>query len=332
MLSSVLAAAAVLSSPSERVELAYRAYRDWSFELPAERWSRVSTELPGGFAVELEGTALRVDADGDGEPEQLVEGRVDDAGVRSALAVCRGEDGSPRVFRLRDEGAGWTCAPSGAISGHVAGTKVTVIDQDNDGRFDGYGTDALVLGTGKRAHFLSRVVNLGGALHRLDVEADGSALEHAPYEGRTGVLDLTTSLDAEAKLLTAVVRGEDGRHSFDLAGTEEGLRVPAGRYELHSGSFGLGRARVWVTRGDAESLVVPAGGRVELDWGGPVRAEFAYRRRGDELAFHPDHVWYYGAAGERYVGWQPIGESPEFRVLERESGTELAKAVFPGSS
>ena len=40
----------------------------------------------------------------------------------------------------------------------------------------------------------------------------------------------------------------------------------------------------------------------------------------------------YGAAGEQYSGWNPIGKSPEFTVKEKGSGAELARAVFAGST
>lgn len=327
-----LTSLAAAGQESERAELSYRTYRTWKLELPQESYARVSGELPGGFAVKLDGVKLLVDADGDGSLERTVEGRVDDLGVRSAVLVCRRAEGRPFGFRLRDAGEGWTFAPAGAAVGKARGVKLQVIDQDNDGRFDGYGTDALVVGTGTRAQFLSEVVNLGGELLTIEVAADGSALELAPYEGPAGVLDFRTELDAEAKLLTAVVRSKDGRRSFDLAKAPTGLRVPAGEYHIHGGRFGLGKAVVDVRPGTAKALAVVAEATTSLDWGGPVRAEFAFQRQGAEIAFHPDHVWYYGAAGEQYSGWNPIGKSPVFTVKEKGSGAELAQAVFAGST
>jgi hypothetical protein len=88
---------------------------------------------------------------------------------------------------------------------------------------------------------------------------------------------------------------------------------------------------VTVTQGDADYVDVDAGAATTLEWGGPVRAEFAYHRRGGELLISPAEVWYYGAAGEQYSTWYPVGKSPEFTVKEIGAGTEVAKALFPGS-
>jgi hypothetical protein len=46
----------------------------------------------------------------------------------------------------------------------------------------------------------------------------------------------------------------------------------------------------------------------------------------------PADVTYFGRAGEEYFIWDPVGKSPEFSIVERKAGTELTKAMFPGSS
>ncbi len=329
---ALLAAIAPHADQPGHADLEYRTYRNWRIGLPAEVYTKVSGSLPGGFTVEASGTTLEVDTDGDGSTDRTVEGQVDDCGVRRATVTCRTATGTGRAFRLRNEGAGWHFAPSGAAIGKLEGTKVQFIDQDNDGRFDGLGTDAMIVGTGKRAQLLSEVVGVGDTLYSITVAPDGTSMSWEPFTGDSGVLDFTSALDAEAKLLSAVVISEDGKRSFDLAGAPSGLRVPAGQYKIHSGAFGLGTATVRVEPGSAKPLVVPANGRLALDWGGPVRAEFAFQREGDKVAFHPDYVWYYGAAGEQYLGWAPIGKSPTFTVSEKDTGDELVTAVFPGST
>ena len=68
-----------------------------------------------------------------------------------------------------------------------------------------------------------------------------------------------------------------------------------------------------------------------LRTGGPTRAEFAYQREGDEIVFSPAAVWYYGAAGEEYKDWNPVGKSPEFTIKDSNTGRVLASAIFPGT-
>ena len=340
------AAAAGSASSALEVALKDKPTRSFAWELPAENWQPVSGTFPiahaGGasFAVQKAGDALMVDCDGDGQTERRIEGRKDpDTQITSAFVVLESEraDGTPLRYglRLRKRVKGWEWSTSTAAVGKLendgATTKIAVIDQDGDGVYGEIGEDALVVGSGKVCTFLSETVHVAGELYALQVAADGSSLELAPYEGATGTLDARAELKTEGKLLAAVVRSVDGQHSFDLAKSRGGLKVPAGQYRVHRGHLGLGKAVVTVESGRMKPITVSAEEKTVLTWGGPAQAEFAYHRKGDELMIRPDEVWYYGAAGEEYKNWSPVGKSPEFTIKERKLGTELAKALFPGS-
>lgn len=331
------------SLAGERIDLRSQAFRRFAFELPGETWRRVgdAIELPGlgdaRFPAELAGEGLRLDTDGDGALDRTLEGRLDEAsGERRAFCVL--ERGLPDgrtlryAVRLRDHGTGWQWSSSGALAGRIGDVRVLLFDQDGNGRFDDVGEDALLFGGGTIAHYLSEVVSVGGELLRLAVEPDGTALSLEPYTGPSGVLDVRSELETKGKLLAAIVQSEDERYSFDLARASGGLRVPAGTYRIVRGKLGLGKGFVRVIPGRANELVVAPGGETVLDWGGPVVAEFEYVRRGGLVQLDPNRVWYYGAAGEEYVGWTPIGKSPVFTIKERALGTELAEATFPGTS
>jgi len=95
--------------------------------------------------------------------------------------------------------------------------------------------------------------------------------------------------------------------------------------------IGLGESRVSMSTGRSVSFEVPSGGAKEISWGGPVRAEFAYRQSDEEVELHPDAVWYYGKHGEEYIGWNPIGKSPQFTFRNKKTGREIAQAYFPGT-
>ncbi|MBL6719892.1 MAG: hypothetical protein ISQ08_00615 [Planctomycetes bacterium] len=326
----------------EVVLLKDRPSRAFEVVLPAERWFPVGELFPiahaagAGFAVAPEGEGLLVDADGDGALERTLEGVLDEGtGVRSAFVVLEGEraGGAPLRYgvRLRNEGKGWEWAPSGTVRGQLGDLRIQVIDQDGDGVFGEVGQDAIVLGSSDHATFLSSTLSIGGAVQTLTVAPDGSSLEVSPFTGPTGSLDLASEFDGDARILAAVVRSTDGQHSFDLAWAEGPLQVPVGRYRLHGAVIGLGDARVEVAEGAMQPLVVAAQAETALAWGGPTRAEFAFQRSGDQVAFDPEQVWWYGAAGEEYRGWAPRGKSPEFTIKERKLGTELLKALFPGS-
>lgn len=310
------------------VTLEHRAIRDGEIELPGERPVRVgrgfdfTATLGRVFAAEPAGTSLRVDTDGDGALDVTVESP-------GGAVTLVGEGGKRYALRLV-ESAGWSALPGGAAQGEILGTKLRVIDQNLDGDFCDVGEDALVVGRGSVAVPLTAVLSIDGALHELDVAADGASAVHRPFGGSAGTLRLGPCA-TKAKVLSAVVRSADGRYSFDVARAEEGLLVPAGTYRLASGSIGLGENRVRVAPGRSEPFDVPGGGTREVAWGGPVRAEFEFRRSAGQVDLSPDAVWYYGRAGEEYVGWTPLGKSPRFTLRDKRTGRDIAQAHFPGT-
>lgn len=311
------------------VELSHRRYREWNITLPAETFTSVGDgiRLAGGervFAAALEGTHLLLDLDGDGATDVRIEG--DDGS-----ALLRAEDGFRYAVRLKRGPGGWSYAASGAMNGTLEGTPVSIIDQDNDGVYGEVGEDAILVGRGSVATWLGETLVVDGALHRLTVGADGGALELTPYEGDTGTLSVRDGFHGDGKILSAVVRSADGRHCFDLASVAGAVPVPAGDYHIESGRIGMGEMAVKVARGSAKPLTVAAGAAQEFAWGGPVTAEFAFQRQGDQVGFSPDAVWYYGALGEQYLEWFPVGKSPVFVVADAASGQEVARAMFPGS-
>ncbi len=324
------------------VTLRDRSQRDFDLSLPAMAWRPVAGKIPvvhaggEGFLAKPQGLGLSIDTDGDGKADRLVEGSVDPATqVRKAWVRLTGQRAGGEkleyAVRLQDEGKGWQWAPSGYVQGMAGKTKVRIVDLDGDGRFDGYGTDAMVLGSGSIAGFLSKVMHVDGELVSIDVAADGSQIALEAFTGPTGTIDAKSSLETDGKLLAALVRSENGQMCFDLARARGPLSLPVGSYRIHSGALGLGDARLMVGPGRTSALELAQDQALVLDWGGPAKAEFAYKRSGSEVAFSPDQVWYYGNAGEEYFGWDPIGKSPEFTITEAKLGTELEKALFPGT-
>lgn len=344
---TLLMAAAAPAPPTavellDRVELQDRSLRSFEVQLPADAWHKLSGEIPvphaggTGFTVRPEGVGLAIDTNGDGQTDRLIEGKIDEVTkARSAWVRLEAKRANGESFeyaaRLQDAGKGWHWAASGCVQGMAGKTKVRVLDLDGDGQYDGYGSDAVILGTGNIASYLSEVINLDGELYTAQVAADGSSIALEAYTGEVGTIDAKSALETDGKLLSAVVRSADGKLCFDLARARGPMKVPAGEYKILSGQLGLGDARLMVGPGAAKSLTINTGANLNLEWGGPARAEFSYERMGSEIAFSPDKVWYYGKAGEEYFGWDPIGKSPEFSVKERKAGVELAKALFPGT-
>jgi hypothetical protein len=342
ILSSLVLAAMAPGAPSMgdttaavHVDLKAKASRKWGYELPAEQWRPVGTEvtLAGRmFAAKIEGEALLIDTDGDGELERRIEGRENrDTKKHQAFVTLQDEFTGPHSLRLtKDKSGNWFWSTSCIRTGKVDGQKVTLIDQNGNGIYGETGVDAMIVGSGKIATFQSNVVRVGDALYTMDVEEDGSSLSVQPYQGATGLLDLATDLTTDGKLVSAIVVSEDKSLSFDLALFGEGQAVPAGTYEIHAAKIGLGSQRVSIDPGEIEKLDVEAGEETNFSWGGPTHAEFAVMRKGDQLQMDPYKVYYYGDGGEEYIDWLPLGKSPEFTITYTIDGSQIEKkAVFP---
>lgn len=333
---SILSLAGVAPAPLS-ADLAFRPYKEWDILLPQEQFQGVAggIRLPhaGGesVAVRLEGTVLYVDRDGDGECEAKVEPL--ERG-QTALLVLRvpGEGGADKSYAVRLSSDGkWSYSASGAMVGEVEGTRLQLIDQNNNGRFDDYGEDAMIVGRGRAASFLSKVVRIGEALYTIDVQDDGTRIDYAPYEGPVGTLDLGSDHESKARMRSVVVQSRDGAHSFELSRSKGGVKVPAGEYSVHSGKVVLGKSQADLRTGRSQWIEVEAGATAQVAWGGPVKAEFEYARSGDAVQIGPLDIYYYGRAGEEYSNFMPLGSSPNFAIKDKQTGEVLVNAKFPGN-
>lgn len=335
------AAPAAAATEGGEVALEYVTLRTWNLRLPKETLTAVGAGIAiphqGGatFAARLDGTALLVDTDGDGETDARVE-RTAGVPVATGLVKLTGKTpggaGLTWAARLVEDGTGWRFAASGAMTGKIGATRVRIVDQDNNGRYDDWGVDAMIVGRGDTASFLSRTVLVGGKLLAIDVKPDGSSLTWSPYAGETGVLDLAAGAATKAKVRSLIVRSEDGQQSFDLSGIEGGATVPVGAYALWSGELVLGDSALQIRRGASKAISVEKGKTARPEWGGPVRAEFEYERRGGQVGFDPAKIWWFGRLGEEYHDWTPLGKSPEFVVRDTTTTEEILRVKFPGST
>lgn len=318
------------------VELSYRAFRRFEFELPDERFAPIGDGFPiphaGGdvFAAKIEGGALKVDATGDGTFAAHVEAPPPG---ETAVVTLRapGADGNEVRWcaRVRIGRSGWEYACSGGLVGNLGGTKIVLFDQDLDGVYGEIGEDAVVVGRGRNASTMGSVLLVDDALYTAEF-VDGS-LTLAPYAGETGVLDLRSEFVTNGRPMSLRVADRSHGHYFDLALYPEGAPVPAGSYRFVGGQLASGDNRVTIDAGRMKRIEVAANESTVLEWGGPIRGEFTYAQAGSTYTFSPSDVWYYGGAGEQYVNWTPLGASPKFVIVDSSNRAELVSGVFPGS-
>lgn len=331
---------------ADSVDLKYRSYRNWTIELPSEKWFAVKDgiKIPhaggDGFAVAMEGNDLQFDTNGDGELDRTVKPIVDlKTGVATTRVVLSSQTKSGSKFRyavrLRKDASGWEWAPGGALAGTIstdAGpVPIRIIDQDGNGRFNDIGRDAMVVGASVHATLLSKAIYVGDTLQNIEIAGDGKSLTLSTYDGPTAEIDMTSTFNSKAAMISSVIVSTDNQYSFDVGAIEGSVKVPAAKYRVVRGVLGLGEQRVQILAGRMTAFELTADETKTVDWGGPIASEFEFGRTGGQLQFSPDHVWYYGKAGEQYVGWDPIGKSPEFKIVDADTGEVLEVAVLPGS-
>lgn len=325
-LALVGSAAAQALPESGEVALKTKIQRRQKLLLPGEAATAVATGfhfqdgIGADFRADIDGEALLIDADADGKLETRIEG---DKGF-----VVLENNGRRYGVSLSKQGE-WSFVSGSMVTGELGGTKIRLVDQNHNGRFDDVGKDALVVGNGRAASFLSEVVSIGGQLRKIEVAADGSKLRFSPYTGATGKLSLHAVTDG--KVMAAVLNSTDGRYSVHLSKHDADMVVPAGDYELHSGVLSLAGSRVAMAKGRSRAFTVKADAAEKLAWGGPAKAEFAYQDAGGQLTFDPNRIWFYGANNEEYKNWNPVGKSPLITVVDRATGAVIAETRFPGS-
>lgn len=315
---------------AESFALKYRAMEKWDVILPEEQWTSFDNEIPigEGFLAKKAGPlGLEVDTNADGRLDEKVRG------VRGFLKLRgKGSDGEPYncAIRLKGDGKTWRFAPGGAMIGKLKGTLVKVFDQNNNGFYDDYGTDAMVVGKGGAAGLLSKVVNAGGTLYHFEISADGRKASYRPFIGETASIDVCSDYDSRGKLVSAVLSSEEGDHHFNAAaGGKKPYTVPAGTYTVSSGYVTKAGESVHLRTGKMAPFTLKPGQERDLAWGGPVVAEFDYTVE-EETITVPPNVAFYGRAGEEYHTFWPEAKSPKIIVTDKKTKKVLTSGRFGG--
>lgn len=310
--------------------LKYKSIKKWEMHLPKETWSGISFEIPvahaggPGFVVDNSAFSLEIDTDGNGKPDEKVKGQ-------GGSVVLKAKDANGKTFqyaiRVRKDRDNWVFASSGVMSGKIGGETITLIDQNNNGVWNEIGVDAMIIGKGNSASFLSRIVNLGGELFLFEASENGADMAITPYEGDAGNLNGVAGYESKGKLTHAVFVSGDGKVSFDLAGAKNGMLVPAMDYHLVSGFVEKGSEKVKIRRGDMRSITVKNGVDRVVEWGGPLSMEFDhFRNSPEEVTVNLPS--FYGKSKEEYYDFYPGGKSPSIIVTDKASGKEVWSGKF----
>jgi hypothetical protein len=310
----------------------------WEFILPAEKPIDIGVGPDGnrmipiphaggpGFICAVDGMALAVDTNGDGKVDEKVKGL-------GGSVLLRAKNAEGKTFsygvRITKNGTAWQYATGCAMSGKVLGEDVKLIDMTGNGRFDDFGADAMIVGSGKAASYLSKVISVGGKLYEIQVDASGSSVTTTPYAGQTGTLNLMSGFKSEGSLTSAVVINEKGDLSFELSGSRSGSVVPAGEYKLASGSARKGGESVRIRAGNTKPFVVESDKTSTVEWGGPLTLDFEYTVEKDKITVPPT-VKFFGRGGEEYYEFKPDATSPKIIVFNAGTKKKVTEGRFGG--
>lgn len=329
----VFGASGLCGQSTEATAFEVKTHPKWKWTLPAETWSKVGAMIPiphqkgEGFQVSRDGSKLRIDHSASGGQGTEV------AGV-SGSVVLRGTNAEGGEFaypvRLRKVGEDWEWASGGSMQGTFEGQAIHLFDQNNNGRFNDLGQDAMIVGKGEAASFLSKVVSVKGDLYTAEYAADGRSVQFAPFVGESGKLDLASQFKANGSLDAVVVNSADGQWSFEVSGAKKGLNVPAGEYVIASGRVSAGSEKAKVRTGGMKPIVVAAGQTASVAWGAEMHLDFDFTAGGGQVTVDPANMRYIGAAGEEYYDWEPNAVSPKILIANAKSGRPLGEGRFGG--
>ena len=289
-------------------------------------WDDVSGgELPirgvkgGLIKFELRAPVIAIDLDGDGNLESS--GKQEIWTVKAAHA-----DGSTTnySFKLRRDANFFFVSRACMATGEIAKTPIQIVDENNDGKFNGIGQDAIHIGNAPSAQPLSRIVNVKGDLYEIAVDEGGTKLTYRKWTGPAGTLDLCAGYKGKSKPTLAVV--SRGDLYFDCS-QKGGSKVPAGDYDFSIGHVGPSRDQFAVIeKGNMTSISVKPDETTTPDWGTPGKIEFLVTKQGNLMNIGKKSVHAFGKGGEAYTEWIPAGFKTNCEIIEEASG----KRIFYG--
>jgi hypothetical protein len=298
--------------------LTYKSLPKWNLILPKEQWTTFTKAIPirhanseEGFIANVALMTVSLDTDGDGKADSDVKGT-------SGYAELRGKDAAGKAFtyaaRITNDGTKCSFAASGALVGSLNGVAISVIDANNNGVYGEFGKDAMIVGNGRAASWMSKVVNLKDELFEIRVSENGQQITAKPFTGVSGTLELRGGFKSAGELDSVVVSDDRSGCSFNLAGCK-GMLVPVGSYTITGGFAHKANETVYNDGGKMRPLVVERSKTTSLAWGGAVTAQFDFAHDADKVTVQPN-IKYFGRAGEEYYSFKPEVKSPKFFVFD----------------
>ena len=249
-----------------------------------------------------------IDFDGDGKPGADETRHINSDGWSDPF-ICDlfYDDGttSKYAFRLKSivEGEKYAMIRACARTFEFNGKSVTLLDDDGNAKYCDAGRDAVLI-DGQPVCFLGKHIQIGDAIFELIVHTSGATVEIRPMskDTVTGIIDPFEKYEApqhseNLKLHTLIFAGPEGAFACD--DTHRVLKAPAGVYDMVFGLFERTGEIIYLKKGEKTSFTVTASLKVQLKWGGKVKAKFALTSDGEEITMGAPH--FFGQMTEEYI-------------------------------
>jgi hypothetical protein len=275
-----------------------------------------------GVAVKSEEFAIEVDGNHDGKFEERLKSDGSMCVVNLVYA-----DGTSTPYALRVQkgrGASWSWQRSGYWMATVEKTPIGIIDNNNNGKYDENGQDAVSVGLTGYATPLSEIVNLGGKLFRLKVAEHGKQVFVKEYEGDSGKLDARSGFKALGLLGSSVF--QHGQTWIDCSvGKDKAVVVPVGMYEFFGGEVKAGGQSAMMKKGTMAPVEVKKDETAKVAWGMDLKIDFDFDLNGGSISIQVTSVHVYGQAGEEYHSFSPPAFTPVVAVLNAKTNQQAQK-------
>lgn len=234
-------------------------------------------EFNKGFACKASGKVVSLDVDGDG----VMERDIKDKENLIAYKLDYG-DGQALPYQMRVWQRGTRKTDSGEVviiwsfqracfmRGKTPVETFTLIDDNNNGCYNDFGADAIIIGSGKQAELLSSVVMVKGKLYELKPERNGAKIALKEYTGPTGKVETLKGLNFPGQKPEQVIITSENNIYFNVPIQKSLVMVPVGEYWIFSASLGK-RAKAKNSRQTAVQVVESKDKPTLLKWGGPFK-------------------------------------------------------------
>jgi hypothetical protein len=214
------------------------------------------------------------------------------------------------------------------------GRPVVLIDDDSNGTYNDYGADAIVVGKGKRADFLSEIVRVEGELYRVQVDdVLGATIRTMPFSGPTGMVEVHYKGPILPESLYIRGAGGDLKRVVLPLLQKTAVKVPVGKWVFYYGSLRDGKGRnaslAEIRKGKSEAFEVNENATTVVELGAPFTFDYEVKADGNNSVLRGRDLRVFGSRGELYTRFYPEVPRGDVIVMVGKGGVVTKEKLKP---